>query len=76
MYAIFNSDDRMTGYAKVPLSTGDENRTVVETSEEELKGLMPDSFEGSWQDNRRKFTLDSEGNIVFEEAYQPENVVE
>ena len=76
MYAIFNTDDRMTGYTKVPLSTGDENRTVVETSEEKLEGLMPDSFEGGWQDNRRKFTLDNENNIVFEESYTAENVVE
>lgn len=75
MHAIFNKEDRMTGWTTVPFLTGNESRTVVETSENELKSLIPDSFEGEWKDNRRKFKIEN-GEIVFEESYTPENTVE
>ena len=65
----------MTGYTTVGFSTNKKDRTVVETSEDELKSLMPDSFEGNWRDNRRKFTLDSNGEIIFEKDYQPDEKV-
>jgi len=75
MHAIFNKEDRMTGWTTVPFSTSNESRTVVETSEKDLKSLIPDSFEGDWKEYRRKFKLEN-GEIVFEESYTPKNKVE
>ena len=71
--AIFNENDRLTGYSAVPLETSKTQRTIIEVSESELNKLIPDSFEETdWKQVRRHYKLDEEGGIVFDEDFEPE----
>ena len=70
--AIFNENNRMTGYATVGYSTDNDSKTIKEVSESELNGLIPDSFEETdWKEVRRYYKL-VDGEIVFDEGYEPD----
>ena len=73
MWVIFNNNDRMTGYATVPFSTGDEGRTIVEMEVSDLESELRDEYE-SWKDHRRGFILKNEAGpeITFDEEYDAE----
>lgn len=74
--AIFKQKDgaeRFVGYSTVDYSSNDDEEIVKEVSESELNGLVPDSFEGDWKDNRQYFKLDESGKIVFDESYEPQD---
>jgi len=74
MEAIFREKDgaeRLVGYSKLEYSSSDDTKKVVKISESELDGLVPDSFEGGWKENKEYFKLDESGEIVFDEGYTP-----
>jgi len=76
MKIIFEQDDlgikRAIGYATVDYGSNSDKEIVKETSESVLDGLVPDSFEGGWKENKEYFKLE-DGEIVFDESYTPPN---
>ena len=73
MWLIFNNNNRMTGFASVPFSTSDADRTIVEMEVSDLESELPDEYE-SWKDHRRGFILENESGpeIAFDEEYERE----
>lgn len=71
--AIFNENGRMTGYTTVVYSTSNDSKTVKEVSESELNKLIPDSFDAdNWKEVRRHYKLSEDGEVVFDEGYEPD----
>ena len=51
----------------------EENKNTREISESELNELIPDSFEETdWKEVRRHYKLDEDGEVVFDEDYEPD----
>lgn len=74
MKLIFEKDgeNRLIGYSEQEDSVTPEKETVL-VSESDLNQEVPDSVEGGWKENKRKFKLDDSGNIVFDESYEPKD---
>ena len=73
MINLIFKENRSTGYSEVNYSSSDEKEVVKQVSESELNDLIPDGFDAeSWKEVRRYYKLDDSGNIVFDEAYEPE----
>lgn len=71
IYLIFKNN-RCSGYATLPYNSKTENEIVKQVSESELNGLIPDSFDAeNWKDVRRHYKLE-DGELVFDESYEPE----
>jgi len=64
----FDENGKLAAYSKVDY-LNKESFTEVEKSESELNGLVPDSFEGNWEENRYHFKLE-DGEIVFDKNYK------
>ena len=72
MYLIFRSDGRLKASATVKYSSNSDSEVVKQISESELDKIIPDSFEETdWKQVRRHYKLE-DGEVVFDEDYEPE----
>ena len=71
MYAIFKNK-RLSGHSTVGYSSNNEKELIKKVSESELNKLIPDSFEETdWKELRRYYKL-VDGEVVFDEGYEPD----
>ena len=69
---FFKKENRYSGYTETNISSTNSERTVKQVSESELNKLIPDSFEETdWKEVRRYYKLE-DGELVFDEEYEPE----
>jgi len=74
LQAIFKEiegEKRFLGYSTVDYSSSDKSEVIVSTSEDELDNIIPDGVEGDWRDNKHKYYIDSEKQILFDKDYEP-----
>ena len=71
IYANFsNKDKRFLSYSEIPHKS--ENNITKQVSESELNSLIPDGFDAdNWKEVRRHYKLE-DGEVVFDEDYEPE----
>ena len=73
MNLIFAGNERrFAGYSTTTYEPDENDDEVVKkTNEENLNGLIPDSFDAEeWSDVMRYYKLEN-GEIVFDESYNP-----
>ena len=68
---IISKNGELKGFVKGKMSS--EKFDYIQTSESELNNLIPDSFEETdWKEVRRHYKL-VDGELVFDEDYEPDD---